>query len=365
MTSPPSPGPPPVPSTPPTRGRLTRDTVPYVVGVALGLGYGILARFVFATEGHTRAALTAAWAGVSLAFMVLVPFALGALTAALVPTDARHRWARFAVLPLLPSLLMFVIAMALAWEGAICLVFASPLFLFMAMLGGILMGALRVGLASRNRKGTAAFAAVAAAAPYLFAPVEARLPAPDAVREVSTSVEVAADPATVWAEIVRVPEIRADELAWSPFHAIGIPRPREATLDREAVGGRRLALFEGGIRFVETVTEWRPRETFAFDIVVDADTVGPEVLDRHVRVGGAYFDVLHGRFVVQPAGEGVVLHLASRHRLTTRLNPYAALWTDAVMADIQRAVCRVVKARAEARAARRTHGISGSAAPPR
>jgi hypothetical protein len=211
------------------------------------------------------------------------------------------------------------------------------------------MGAIVVGTAGRRRDVTSAVV-VAVLLPFAMAPVEARLPIPDDHREVATTIAIDAPPSVVWSEIVRVPEIRADELKFSPYAWIGIPRPQEARLSDERLGGIRTALFRGGIRFTETVTEWTPLHSFAFDIAVDPGSIRPQVLDRHVLVGGVYFDVLHGRFVIEPKGGSVVLHLASLHRLSTRLNPYAGFWTDAIMTDIQRTVCQVIKARSEARA---------------
>ena len=327
-----------------------------LLGVLLGLAYGTFARFVFdrapgsgpQTDAH--AALVTAFAGMSICFLFLVPAGLGALTALFSPRTSRWRWLYWLLLPLVPCLLLLGVVLALAWEGMICIALASPIFLFMAVLGGGVTG-LVLWLTERerlNRQAPLGTVLSALVLPFLLAPVEARVPPPDALREVTTATAIEASPETVWRQIVRVPTIADAEQPWSFFHEIGVPRPLEASLSHEGVGGLRRARFEGGITFEETVTEWDPGRGFAFHIRVNPESIGPDVLDRHVKVGGEYFDVVRGRFRIEPAGRGVVLHLSSRHRLSTRLNPYAGLWTDAIMRDIQRTVCGVVKRRSEA-----------------
>jgi hypothetical protein len=64
-------------------------------------------------------------------------------------------------------------------------------------------------------------------------------------------------------------------------------------------------------------------------------------------VGGPYFDVLQGSYRIEPLTRGVRLHLSSEHRLSTRFNPYAALWTDFIMRDTQDYILRIVARRAE------------------
>jgi hypothetical protein len=323
-----------------------------LLGILFGLAYGVFARFVFDIKpsGNEHPVVVSAFAAMSVCFLFLVPLAMGALTALFSPRDSRWRWLYWWLLPLVPCLLLMGVVLALAWEGMICIVMASPIFLGMSMAGGLGTGVI-LWLVERQRiqrpapVGTVASALVL---PFLLAPVEARVPPADALREVATSTYIAADAPTVWRQIVRVPVITQAEQPRSFFHAIGIPRPNEATLSQEGIGGVRRARFEGGIVFDETVTEWTPGESFAFRIRVDPGSIGPSVLDRHVTVGGEYFDVLQGRFRIEPAGGGVVLHLTSQHRLTTRFNGYAGLWTDAIMRDIQATVCAVVKQRSEA-----------------
>jgi hypothetical protein len=157
-----------------------------------------------------------------------------------------------------------------------------------------------------------------------------------------------ASPDTVWRNIARVPAIGREELPPSFFEAIGVPRPLEATLDRDGVGAVRTARFVGGITFRETITAWDPGRDLGFDIAVDEGTLSPRLLDRHVTVGGEYFDVTHGAFHLEARGDGTtLLRLTSLHRLSTRVNAYAGFWTDRVMADLQRRICEVMRRRAE------------------
>ena len=68
-----------------------------------------------------------------------------------------------------------------------------------------------------------------------------------------------------------------------------------------------------------------------------------------MSVGGEFFDVLDGRYDLEPLDGGRIrLHLSSRHRVSTRFNFYARLWTDFILADTQRHILGVLKRRCEA-----------------
>lgn len=71
------------------------------------------------------------------------------------------------------------------------------------------------------------------------------------------------------------------------------------------------------------------------------------MLDEHVTIGGAYFDVLDGEYRLEQRPDGILLHLSSRERLSTHLNPYAGIWTDAVMEAIQKQILAVIRNRCE------------------
>src|SRR5262249_22762728 len=149
------------------------------------------------------------------------------------------------------------------------------------------------------------------------------------------------------AQVVEVPTIRRDELRPALFTRLGFPRPINATLDRHGVGGRRYARFDRGVLFIETITDWDEQRRLRFTIDPQTDSIPPSTLDRHVTIGGPYFDVLTGTYTLEPRPEGgVLLHLASELRVSTHFNPYAEPWVDAIMRSIQRDILEVLKARA-------------------
>jgi hypothetical protein len=130
----------------------------------------------------------------------------------------------------------------------------------------------------------------------------------------------------VWQHIERVPRISAQELQSSWSHTIGFPNPVEATLSDEGIGGVRHATFEGGVLFVETIDEWEPQHRLGFSIRAQTEQIPPTTLDEYVTVGGKFFDVLHGEYMLEPLANGTTrLHLASRHRISTDFNWYAHL----------------------------------------
>ncbi len=332
-----------------TRGPL----LPCLLAVLTGVAYGALGRFTFdywskSNHGATQAVVAA----MTVSFLFLVPLALGVLTAALCPKDPQiqpYRWVYWIFMPPLSALLLMLGTIALAWEGWICIVMAGPIFLVMSVLGGVAWGLVDTFLLSpRAAKGVVASCVIA---PFLLGPLENRLPSPTALRDVETVVTIEAPAEVVWGQVVRVPAIRREEAPDGFFQKIGIPRPHEATLSHDGIGGLREASFEGGILFHEVITEWEEKRRLGFDIRVDHASVSPDVLDQHVRVGGPFFDVLHGTFVLEAQGpKRTVLRLSSRHRLSTRFNFYSSFWTDAVMQDIQQRICHVIQQRSEARA---------------
>jgi len=280
----------------------------------------------------------------SIAFLFTLPLAIGACAVALAPSDRRGSTWYLLGVPWISAILLVLVGAVFAREAIICVVMALPILLPIVTVGAVLayLASQFVGQRWSRQQPLMLLALL----PYLFASVEAQLRAPDSEHVVHNSVIVLASPEVVWREIIRVPAIRPDEQSFSPLHLLGLPRPIEATLSYEGVGAVRHASFEHDLVFVETVNEWRDKQSIGFAIQRDQASVPPEPLGA---IGGPHFDMLQGRYEIQPIGDGrVILHLSSTHRLSTRFNWYAGLWTEPIMSELQRYILDIVRARAEA-----------------
>lgn len=315
-----------------------RRYIPYLVSVLVGLGYALLFRLVFDTQTFRDAGGL-----LMLSFLLVVPLGLGALTAHFTPAARGSAW-RYAVAPWASVLLFIGTAFVAKLEGAICLIIILPLFFMLASAG---VGLYEV-VTRHQRPNDGALVSALALLPLLTAAIESRISPPDSQRRVQNVVDIGAAPAVVWQHIIRVPPIRATDLGPSLIDRIGFPRPVEATLTLEGVGGVRRATFERGVEFIETVDLWEPERRLSFRIQPNTATIPPTTFDEHVTVGGRFFDVLRGTYELHPLPQGRTrLVLYSQQRLSTNLNGYGGLWTDFVMSEIQRRILQVVKRRCE------------------
>lgn len=309
---------------------------PALYGFLTGFAYGIALR-ALALLGHERSSPftdVMTWG-----FMFIGPVVLGFLTVR--PHPNPSWWFRLFG-PWLPTYASLQFMFLYGWEGGLCILMALPVVLPLAMLGGVI-GGLRIFRG--RREGLAA-----ALLPFVVMPIEQLVPAPDEVHRLESEIAIHAPAAAVWEEVVEVPEIVPAEQRPALFTRLGFPRPVSATIDRRGVGGIRRARFERGVLFLETVTHYEPARRLRFTIAAQTDSIPPETLDRHVTIGGPYFDVLVGEYTLEPTADGVILHLASELRVSTRFNFYAKPWVDAIMLSIQENILAVVRERAERRA---------------
>jgi uncharacterized protein YndB with AHSA1/START domain len=327
-----------LPRTPPdvVHTAVTRQAA--LAGIVLGVGYGVAARFLAG-----RSWFTGSFGVMTVAFFFLVPFVLGAITVWFHERPTR----RFRVFgPWIPTAAVVLAVTLSGWEGSICVIMALPVLLLLASMGGAFAGVLPT---RTRRAGVPALMLL----PFVAAPLESRIPEPERRAATETIVDIDAPPATVWPLVASVDSIRTEERRPALFLVMGFPKPVAATLSHEGVGGVRIATFEGGLRFTETVTDWEPGRRLRFTIRANGDSLPPTTLDPHVTLGGRYFDVLSGEYELVPldGGRRTRLVLRSEHRLSTHFNPYAAWWTHRVMASIQSSIQDVHKLRAERAAA--------------
>jgi hypothetical protein len=319
---------------------LSKKSNLLIFGAIVGAVYGVGLRLLASLH-------PAGFEVMTMSFTCFMPFALGVVTVYVAEMRGPQRLWIWLVLPWLPVAAALVVTMLALLEGLICVAMFAPLALVLATFGGIAGGI--AGRMIRSRQAKNFTVACVMVLPLVTASWEKQVFYELDLRQVENVIDIQAPPEMVWRNIERVRAISAGELPDSWTRRIGFPDPVEATLSHEGVGGVRNASFTGGVLFIETIDQWEPERRLAFTITARTDQIPATTLDEHVRVGGAYFDVLRGEYRLEPLSHGVTrLHLSSRHRVSTDFNWYAHLWTDAIMSDLQSRILQVIKRRCEA-----------------
>lgn len=301
--------------------------------------YGILCRLAFAADELQE------WLQiVSLAFIYTMPLSLGAIVCFLGYKFDRPSefWALGA--PSLTMAALLVGSLVFYLEAAICVLVAVPIVLPFAFLGGWIMSLILKKRETGGRLQLAGFVLL----PFAVAPLEQAWESPHTTHVMENTIAIAATPEEIWKQIYEVPAIARDEIPAQWIYHLGFPRPVAAMIDREGVGGRRHATFEGDVSFYEVVTVWEPTKRLSFTIKADPAFVPHTAFDEHIIVGGRFYDVLDGTYELEKVDAGnTILHLSSTHRLSTRFNWYAGWWSEWVMSQIQGSILEVIKDRAE------------------
>ena len=306
-----------------------------ILGIIAGIVYGLCLRLIMG--GYAPKFFTV----MSIGFVFFCPLVLGIITVCGV---AKPSWSYCIFSPWVPTTIFVACTGLLGLEGIICIAMALPIFLFMGSVGGFLA---KIFLKIKESRRFYIFTG------FLFLPcissaVESQFVLPAEQRIVPTQIVINAPADVVWKNIIRISKIEPQEQHFSFFHSIGFPRPIEATLSHEGLGGVRHASFEGGLMFIETITQWQDKKKLVFSIKANTESIPRTTLDEHVKIGGDYFDMLEGEYDIEPIGVNQVqLQLSSKQRLSTRFNTYTALWTEAIMRSIQKYILVIIKHRCE------------------
>lgn len=291
-------------------------------------------------------ALTAVGLGVlfirsyGAALFLGTPFIMGAVSAFVANRVTPRERGELMLVGLLTLAASGAALLALAMEGAVCLMMAVPLAVPLAMLGTTVG---RV-LSRRPEPPTTLLVVITLVAPG--GPLVERALHVDALRVVSTSIEVDAPPDRVWRHVVAFSEIDAPP-AW--YFRFGLAYPLRARIEGTGVGAVRRCEFTTGA-FIEPITAWEPPGRLAFDVVEQPPPLqewspyGP-IYTPHLR---NYFRTTRGEFRLT-ALEGNRTRLEGHTWYSLRMGP-ARYWTsiaDAILHGIHRRVLEHVKAQAE------------------
>ncbi|MGJ4753907.1 hypothetical protein [Leptospira kmetyi] len=317
----------------------------FLIPVVISVLYAIAVQYCFRIESLKELGLGMTYGGI-----FILPFLIGVISCYSAEKTKPRSVFFHIFFPWLPTIVSMLFALLVNFEGMICLIMGLPIYLVLSSLGGIAV-AIWFYIFPENRMNLlAAFGILSL--PLVTGYFETFWDLPNEIRFVETKISIESTPETIWKNIIRIPELEKTEDGF--FYTMGFPRPVEATLSHEGIGGVREAKFEKGLVFYETITEWNPGRKLKFEIQADPNLTPLTTLDPHVVPGGIYFDALQGEYELEynkilknNKKENVVLHLRSKYRLSTHFNFYASLWGDFLMRDIQNSILRILKRRIE------------------
>lgn len=320
-----------------------------VFPILLGVAYGVALRILLASNHDIFAGL------VSISFFVVVPAAIGFLVVFVRGVsqpenggeaffeDAAGAWADFRVIGI--AIVAFLITtMLLLLEGIICVLMALPGFVLFASIGGLIAGWLK-----RRRTLRSSTLSIVLLIPVVMSPIEAQFPAADTFETRSDTILVDASPADVWWQIVNVEEIQKSELRFGLTRALGVPRPVRAHMDMDDSASVRYTEWDKGVSFQENIVAWKELEQMTWEFEFPAGSIPEGVLDDHVIIGGAYFDLIGGGYRLSELPDGkTALTLTTNYRISARPRLYSEFWAELVMGDFQKMILDLVRDRAEA-----------------
>ncbi len=319
-----------------------------LLAVSLATIYGLTLRISFG--------LLNAFMGImSLSFLVLVPALIGFLTVALQPKRKVRTVSGAFFLPWLTSLVILILTIAVEIEGTICWIMMYPFFAVLAGIGGVM--AYFSQKRNQNhpeeeewRKPDTLSTTFALALPLLVGFVEGDKTLNTKHYLISRSVAIEAPAAIAWHSLTHINKIEAGESHSLFSKLIGFPKHVQTILDTPAAGGKRVALYENGLYFNETIVAYEKEKRMVLDIHTDPTHIPPKVMDEHIVIGGRHVDILEDVYTLEKVSQTRCrLTLSSRFYINTPFNWYAGIWARYLMQDLLESEIRLVKERAENR----------------
>ena len=129
------------------------------------------------------------------------------------------------------------------------------------------------------------------------------------LKNIHTCIVINSNPENIWRNITIVEiEKFSDPIL---FRILDIPKPLKAEVLSEGVGGKRIAYFDSGKRFIQEILIWRPFEEYSFSF-------NPE---KGFKVGyffdlsSGIFQILEGSYRLTDLGSSTTLTLNTTYSI--------------------------------------------------
>jgi uncharacterized membrane protein YhaH (DUF805 family) len=320
--------------------------VSIVVTTLLGLGLVVLSTHVLFTYG---------WG-----LFVALPFCLGLFSALLYSYPEPRRFAQCVNVAMFPVVILGIVLLLVAIEGAICVLMAAPIALLLAFFGGSLGFSIQVARWGRKNPATLStmFSIVLIGLPSLFGYEHSVKPDLPQYR-VQSEIVVNAPPEAVWKEVIAFSQI-PPPTEW--LFRSGIAYPMRAEMEGAGVGAVRRCVFSTG-PFVEPIDVWQEPKLLRFQVAENPAPLNEMTPYGHIEPAHlhGYFLSRQGQFELTELPGGNT-RLTGTTWYTNQMWPqqYWRLWSDYIVHKIHMRVLTNIRKEVESRVRSIEEGVGPS-----
>lgn len=284
----------------------------------------------------------------SISFLVLAPMIIGFLTVIIFMRKKIMKPVVAYFLPWATSLVILVVTIMLNIEGSICWVMIFPFFAAISGLGGLIgyyfkkkyfknkqnydMNVLD-DMENWDGPGTLKISVILLL-PLILGPIEGNNSLIPEDIEVNQTIVIHASQQDVWKELTRN-EVKKDKKELHLVNYLGFPNHVKTKLFSLKKGGKRISVYEKGLYFKETITDFKENEKLVLAIDVDPKKIPPTVMDEHILIGGKHIDINEDTYILKAISPEITeLSLTTKFTIATPFNWYAGWWAKLLMNDI-------------------------------
>lgn len=281
---------------------------------------------------------------ISYSFLLILPTALAALLCYLADLHGERSFGYYQKVIWVFAALVLATSLLVLREGTICVLMLMPLWMPCFYLGAWLTHRLRRRRAGYGR----VYCTSLVTFPLAALLIEPLIPLPVAEVDVTRDRVIAASPEQLWPLLEGIDDVRAGEGTWNVSQdVIGIPRPHGARLIGKGLGAERLARWDDGIAFRETIDRWQPGREIGWQFRFDKFR-GWDMTDRHLLPDTPTFKVVRGSYRMEQVDtRHTRLVLTTHYRIRTPVNGYARMWGELFLGDLHDNLLALVAKRAE------------------
>ena len=276
----------------------------------------------------------------SITFLFLLPFIIGFLTILCIPYKSSQSYGGAFFKPWLTSGAILIITLCFNIEGMICWAMIFPLFAIAAGLGGVIAFAIK-----KRRNVNKDFdkwdmnnrmsVSILLVLPILLGAAESHRTQNLKNFIIKKEIVIAAPPEKVWNSLLSISKVNDKKTRSTLSNTMGFPHHLYTTLDKAGIGGKRVAYYEKGLYFEETISKYIPQQLMVLDIKTDPASIPATTLDEHLVIGGKHVDIEQDTYTLEKLANGnSKLTLSSKFNIHTSFNWYAGFWAELLMKDI-------------------------------